>query len=414
MSKVPLKNVESARSLDCTEVAKKADPQMIEARELPATKRADSGLTAVEAMIPAAAKRRRLVHWSLALLLLTLAIACLASWISYHSRYVTSSNAIVRGHLAELGTRIAAVVASVEVEPGQQVARGDVLLRFDDEHLRAKADAARAELALLERELAVERMEIEHKERLLTEQDLEGAANLTASKATVAGATIQMEDAKKRSEVEKQLQAQGGVSAEVARSARAELETRIELLNASQAKYEALQATESRRRLARQALTIREYRVGMLEAQVAKARAALQMVQSDLEHTVLRAPESGVIVRRVVQPGASVKAGLPTLVMWLGGALWVEAWIDEADVVMFDQGSRAVVTFPSFSGEEFVGRVTAIGAASDYEMPEKLVPQSRRMRMRTDPVVNVRIELEAPPEKLRPGLSAVVAIERRR
>jgi hypothetical protein len=36
------------------------------------------------------------------------------------------------------------------------------------------------------------------------------------------------------------------------------------------------------------------------------------------------------------------------------------------------------------------------------------------MRMRTDPVVNVRIELETPPEKLRPGLSAVVAIERRR
>src|SRR5687768_11924061 len=100
--------------------------------------------------------------------------------------------------------------------------------------------------------------------------------------------------------------------------------------------------------------------------------------------------------------------------MWLGNKLWVEAWVDESDVAVIDGGHNAVVTFPSFPGQEFAGRVTAIGFASDYEMPEEDVPQPRRVRMRSDPVVNVRIELDAPPAQLRPGLSAVVAIERKR
>src|SRR5687768_5899131 len=162
--------------------------------------------------------------------------------MNYHSRYVASSNAIVRGHLAELGTRVAAVVSSVEVEPGQQVAKGDILLRFDDAHLRAKAEAARAELLLLERELEVERREILHERRLLDEQDEEGKANLAALQADVAAAGIQAEDAKKRFEVQRELQAQQITAAEMVRAAKAEWDTRIELLIASQAKYDAMRS----------------------------------------------------------------------------------------------------------------------------------------------------------------------------
>jgi multidrug resistance efflux pump len=175
-----------------------------------------------------------------------------------------------------------------------------------------------------------------------------------------------------------------------------------------------MRSADTRRRLARAALEIREFRLGVREAQVEKARATRDMAEADLRDTIVRAPASGAIVRRVVQPGASVEPGLPTLVMWLGNRLWVEAWVDESDVGMIDHGSKAVVTFPSFPNQTFAGRITAIGVASDYEMPEEEVPQSKRVRMRSDPVVNVRIELDAPPAQLRPGLSAVVAIERKR
>lgn len=417
MSKAPLKSVELVRSPARSEVRETAAPQIIEVREL-STRSLDRPSracgTPVQPIPRALIWRRRIVGWSIALVLLALVALGVSSWINYHSRYVASSNAIVRGNLAELGTRVAAVVSSVEVEPGQQVAKGDILLRFEDGHLRAKAEAARAELMLLERELEVEKREIQHEKRILDEQEQEGKAKLAAAQADVAAAGFQAEDAKKRFEVQTKLHAERIVSAETVRAARAEWDTRMELVKASQGKFEALGSAESRRRLARAELEIREYRLGAREAQVLKARALRDIAEADLKDTIMRAPASGAIVRRVVQPGASVEAGLPTLVMWLGNQLWVEAWVDESDVAMIDHGSKAVVTFPSFPGQKFAGRVSAIGFTSDYEMPEEEVPQPRRVRMRSDPVVNVRIELDAPPAQLRPGLSAVVAIERKR
>lgn len=414
MSKAPLKSVELVSPPARSQARETEASQLIEVRELSTRSLDQPQLATVEGIPRAVLWRRRIVGGSIALVVLALVALGVSSWMNYHSRYVASSNAIVRGHLAELGTRVAAVVSSVEVEPGQQVAKGDILLRFDDAHLRARAEAARAELLLLERELEVEKREIQHERRLLDEQDEEGKAHLAGAQADVAGASIQAEDAKKRFEVQTQLQAEQIAPAETVRAAKAEWDTRIELLKASQAKYDAMRSAEARRRLARAALEIREFRVGVREAQVAKARATRDMAEADLRDTIVRAPASGAIVRRVVQPGASVEPGLPTLVMWLGNRLWVEAWVDESDVAMIDHGSKAVVTFPSFAGQEFAGRVTAIGVASDYEMPEEEVPRSKRVRMRSDPVVSVRIELDAPPAQLRPGLSATVAIERKR
>jgi membrane fusion protein (multidrug efflux system) len=414
MSKAPLKSVELVRSPARSEARETSAPQIIEVRELSPRTLDQPQFAPVQAIPRAVVWRRRIVGWSTALALLALVALGISSWMNYHSRYVASSNAIVRGHLAQLGTRVAAVVSSVEVEPGQQVVKDDILLRFDDAHLRARAEAARAELLLLERELEVEKREIQHEKRLLDEQDQEGKANLAAAQADVAVASIQAEDAKKRFEVQRQLQAEQIAPAEAVRAARAEWDTRIELVKSGQAKYEALRSADSRRRLARAALEIREFRLGVQEAQVEKARATRDLADADLQNTIIRAPASGAIVRRVVQPGASVEPGSPTLVMWLGNQLWVEAWIDESDVAMIDHGSKAVVTFPSFAGQEFAGRVTTIGFTSDYEVPDDEVPQPRRVRMRSDPVVAVRIELDAPPAQLRPGLSAVVAIERKR
>jgi multidrug resistance efflux pump len=162
MSRARLKNVELVRSPAHSEVPETVSPQVIEVRELSTRSLGQPQLAPVQPIPEAVVRRRRIVGWGIALVLLALAALAVSSWFSYRARYVASSNAIVRGHLAELGTRIAAVVSSVEVEPGQKVVKGDILLHFDDRHLRARAEAARAELTLLERELEVEKREIQH------------------------------------------------------------------------------------------------------------------------------------------------------------------------------------------------------------------------------------------------------------
>src|SRR5687768_2875119 len=132
--KAPLKDVELVRSPARSGPRETTAPQIIEVRELstrsldqpqlaPAADEVSRSTLSPLPISPAMIWRRRILGWGIVLLLLALVALGISSWIGYHSRYVASSNAIVRGHLAELGTRVAAVVSSVEVEPGQQVAK---------------------------------------------------------------------------------------------------------------------------------------------------------------------------------------------------------------------------------------------------------------------------------------------------
>src|SRR5687768_15885286 len=113
MSKAPLKSVELVRSPTRSEARETAAPQIIEVRELSPRTLDQPQFAPVQAIPRAVVWRRRIVGWSIALVLLALVALGISSWMNYHSRYVASSNAIVRGHLAQLGTRVAAVVSSV-------------------------------------------------------------------------------------------------------------------------------------------------------------------------------------------------------------------------------------------------------------------------------------------------------------
>ena len=70
------------------------------------------------------------------------------------------------------------------------------------------------------------------------------------------------------------------------------------------------------------------------------------------------------------------------------------------------------MTFHSLPGREFTGVVDNIGITTDLEVPAADVPKPRSSRMRSAPVVGLRIRLEEPPPELVPGLSAVVAIRK--
>ena len=165
-------------------------------------------------------------------------------------------------------------------------------------------------------------------------------------------------------------------------------------------------------RLAGDALSIQERKVGVLESDLLRAKARLTRAQADLDGALIRAPENGAIVRRIVQPGGSVEAGQPIIVMRLGEDVWVEAWVDEDDIGSVALGGVATVTFHSLSGRKFTGVVDKIGLTTDLEVPDADVPKPRSSRMRSAPVVGVRIRLEEPPLELVPGLSAVVAIRK--
>lgn len=103
------------------------------------------------------------------------------------------------------------------------------------------------------------------------------------------------------------------------------------------------------------------------EAAVALAKAELQEARALYEKTFIRAPISGVVLRKRLRAGeiASATATPPTVVVTLGDAarLRVRADVDESDVGKLRVGQAAYVTARAYGDKKFPGRVVKIGQA---------------------------------------------------
>jgi len=365
---------------------------------------------------PSASRRQRAwrsARWGVIPVALLAIVTPLFIWLQYQSHHVTSKNAAVRGHLAEIGTRLTGQVTKVEVDVGDKVVAGQVLVRLEDRHLRAEVDEARAQVEGLNQTIEVERLGIAHERRRIGQQEQEAAARVDAAEAQTEGARIRANDARRDRELRESLfVGDGVVSREDVRSAETRQLTTAADLQAARANSALAKAAGRAVSLEGDAVTIREHKLGVLEAELLRAKARLGRAEADLDSVSIRAPEDGSIVRRIAQPGGSVEAGQPIIVMRLGEDVWVEAWVDEDDIGSVSLGSVATVTFHSLPGREFTGVVDQIGLTTDLEVPASDVPRPRFSRMRSAPVVGMRIRLEQPPPELVPGLSAVVAIRK--
>jgi multidrug resistance efflux pump len=283
-----------------------------------------------------------------------------------------------------------------------------VLVQLEDRHLLAEVGEARAELEGLERRIEVERATITMAQRETGQRGPEGRARIASAKARAEGARIEAENAQSKHQIQEALHARDRiVSDEELRASDAQRRAAAARLAEAQANAVVV---EQEARQAGETVSIRARGLAVLEANLAAAQARLNRAIADLESAAIRAPQAGAIIRRIVQPGASVIAGQPVISMWLGEELWVEAWIEEEDLRHVKTGNRATVTFHSLPGQ-FTGRVARVNLSTDMEVPESDVPQPRSSRLSSAPVLGVRIRLDELPPDLVPGLSAVVAIE---
>ncbi|MBW2275561.1 MAG: HlyD family secretion protein, partial [Deltaproteobacteria bacterium] len=334
-------------------------------------------------------------------------------WIHYRSTHVVSRDAMVRGHIAEIGARLDGVVMSIDVDAGDSVQAGQVVARLENRHFEAKVRQASSQLEKAGRELEVERLAIANERLRLSSSLNEAKAELSAVWADVEASDSLADEASRRLAVQKSLAEQGMVPEEQVRTAETELRTARAMAAASRAKKNAARAGQDLAETESAGLAVREKRISVLESEISAYRAELALAEANLESAVIRAPDDGAVVRRIVEPGGSSTVGQPIISLWVGEEIWVEAWVDEADLAKFEVGSPATVSMKSYPDREFTGVVERIAVSTDFELPDEEVPQPRDKRMRDAPVVSVRIRLDDPEEDLFPGLSAVVGIRKK-
>jgi membrane fusion protein, multidrug efflux system len=93
--------------------------------------------------------------------------------------------------------------------------------------------------------------------------------------------------------------------------------------------------------------TLPEIKMVEIETGRKQARLAVSMARKSLEDTVLRAPVSGIVSSRHVEPGASAAPGLPAFTLVQAKTLMATAPVPEMQVGKLKRGAAARVTVPA-------------------------------------------------------------------
>lgn len=143
---------------------------------------------------------------------------------------------------------------------------------------------------------------------------------------------------------------------------------------------------------------------------VSQARASLDEAQEQLSKTIFTSPMDGKVTRLNVEEGETVIIGTMnnpgSLVLTIADLSVIEAvvQVDETDVSLIELGDSAVIRIDAFANREFVGRVTEIGNSAINPPAGQAAGQQAAIDFE---VVLTLDPTEAP---LRPDLSATADI----
>jgi multidrug efflux pump subunit AcrA (membrane-fusion protein) len=152
------------------------------------------------------------------------------------------------------------------------------------------------------------------------------------------------------------------------------------------------QAAQQRYEMAKQGTRVQDK-----EAASGQSRAAVAQMheaQKRLGDTKLRAPITGFVGMRHIDVGNTVAAGMPVIGVLDLNPVKVRVAIPESEIGKVHQNSRATVSIPSLNGQQFEGKVEAVGVAAD--------PASRTYA--------VKITVANPQHLLRAGMVAEARI----
>jgi RND family efflux transporter MFP subunit len=197
---------------------------------------------------------------------------------------------------------------------------------------------------------------------------------MEAAVAARESAVAQKEAAQKRADITAR---QSNADILSARSALRQAEAALDLAKANTAQRPAYRAN-----------------LEALRAAVAAAQAQVNNAQALLNETVLRAPLSGFVTARAMDPGMMATPGQTILEIQAIRQVFVTTSIPEELSRQIRAGMPAQAVFDALPGRAYVGRITQVNPAAD--------PQSRQFFL--------RVTLDNPENRIRPGMFARVQI----
>jgi HlyD family secretion protein len=273
-----------------------------------------------------------------------------------------------------LAFRVNGKLSEALVDEGDVVKRGTVLARLDAEPYDYAARSAEANAAAL---------------RATLDKFRAGArpTEIAQARASYEEQLADLQNANLAYDRAKQLRPQGNIS-----------EANLDQATATRAMAAA------RADSANQALKLleegsRAEDIAAAEAQLKAAEATLATARTSLGDTELRAPNDGVILSRVREPGSIVAQTDPVFVLSLTEPVWVRGYIAEPVLGRIHPGMKVKVTSDTKSDDAYDGTIGFISPVAEFTPKSVETPE-----LRTDLVYRLRVTIDKPGPDLRQGM----------
>ena len=256
-----------------------------------------------------------------------------------------------------VGSQVSGNVAALYADFNSVVKKGQLVAQIDPAPFQTKVDQAKANLDSA-------KAQIINAEVALKKADLDIAnaeLNITNQKAAVVRSQSQVNDAKRKQDLQAKMLSAGVGTQDARDSAQAVYDQAVASLESAQAQLKSAQANLESVKAQRQ---VAETQKVTAQAQVATADANLQNAQLDLDHTRISSPVDGVVIARNMDVGQTVQASYSAPQLFSIAQdlskMHVETNIDESDISRVQVDQDASFTVDAYPGQTFHGTVMQI------------------------------------------------------
>lgn len=332
-----------------------------------------------------------------------------------------TDDAIVRGDLTPLSTKVAGIVRSVRVSDYQRVRAGDLLVELQDDDYQAQLAQVGAAV-----DAAKAAIENNRRQRELQDSRIERAlAGIDQAKAQIAAAEAginavradvvrtQAERARQEALLATQSATKQKVESAVADEQRFAAQEASRKADLDQAKT-ALRSSEIAVESERRSKAVLESQDLQLIADLRAKEASLSVAKINLGYTKISAPADGTVGERQVRPGQLVSPGTQVLT-FVPETKWVQANYRETQLTNMKVGDPAEMRVDQYPGKVFHGKVLQIAPASGSQFA--LLPPDNATGNYTKVVQRIPVKLAFDDanlaSSLRPGLSVIATVRTR-
>ncbi|NEQ48131.1 MAG: HlyD family secretion protein [Leptolyngbya sp. SIOISBB] len=366
-----------------------------------------------------------------------------AYFVSRPQSEVLSLSGRLEGYETDVGAKVSGRVEFVAVREGDAVTEGQLIVRLDDDEVRAQLDEAKARVASAQQQEQQARLQIEvlqsqirQAQLSLTQSEGDTAGQVSQAEANLATAQAQLAEAEAQlsavradlelARVERdryvQLTQAGAATQQRTDQAQTQFETTQATLNvreaaviAAQRQVNAAEGNLTQAQTTRLNPDIRTAELDVLQKQLLQARSQLTAAQDEIARTAaaqreiearmgyltIVSPINGVVTARSTEPGEVVTTGSTLLSLLDLDTVYLRGFIPEGEIGNVRVGQAASVFLDSAPDQPLSARVIAIDTQASFT-PENIYFQEDRVQQ----VFGVRLGIDNPAGFAKPGMPA--------